>query len=329
MKNLFAIFAGVMLVCVATAQSPVALRFNKNSELKIVQFTDLHVVDNDKRSDVVFECFKNVMAAERPDFVIITGDLIYSRPADAPLRKIISTINAYGIPFTVTFGNHDRQLGMTNAQLFDILKGYPNFIGTTTKGISGVGNCDIVVTSSDGSKPAAIVYCIDSHENSEVPDIKGYNHIHQDQIGWYASHAAAHTAANGGEPLPALAFFHIPLPEYMDAASDPTAQLYGVRREKVCCPELNSGLFTAFKEQGDVMGIFVGHDHDNDFAAIHKGILLAYGRFSGGNTEYNNLANGARIIVMKEGKRSFDSWIRLRTGEVEQRTTFPDSWTKK
>lgn len=31
-----------------------------------------------------------------------------------------------------------------------------------------------------------------------------------------------------------------------------------------------------------------------------KGILLAYGRFTGGNTEYNHLPNGARVIVMKE-----------------------------
>lgn len=59
-------------------------------------------------------------------------------------------------------------------------------------------------------------------------------------------------------------------------------------------------MFAAMKEAGDVMGMFVGHDHDNDYAVMWKDILLAYGRFTGGNTEYNHLPNGARIIVLDE-----------------------------
>ncbi len=55
------------------------------------------------------------------------------------------------------------------------------------------------------------------------------------------------------EPLPALAFFHIPLPEYNEAASDENAILIGTRMEKACAPELNTGMFTAMKEAGDVM----------------------------------------------------------------------------
>ena len=66
------------------------------------------------------------------------------------------------------------------------------------------------------------------------------------------------------------------------------------------------------KEAGDVMGMFVGHDHDNDYDVMWKGILLAYGRFTGGNTEDNHLSNGARVIVMKEGARTFTTWIRLK-----------------
>ena len=49
-----------------------------------------------------------------------------------------------------------------------------------------------------------------------------------------------------------------------------------------------------------------------------KGIVLAYGRFTGGNTEYNHLSNGARVIVLKEGERTFTSWIRLKGGELKR-----------
>ena len=48
--------------------------------------------------------------------------------------------------------------------------------------------------------------------------------------------------------------------------------------KKACAPALNSGLFTAIKENGDVMGVFVGHDHDDDYAVCWYDVLLAYGR---------------------------------------------------
>ncbi len=88
-------------------------------------------------------------------------------------------------------------------------------------------------------------------------------------------------------------------------------------------------MFTAIKEQGDVIATFCGHDHDNDFAVMYKDILLAYGRFSGGNTIYNHLRpNGARVIVLKENQRTFDTWVRLRGGEVINQMTYPDSFLK-
>ena len=116
--------------------------------------------------------------------------------------------------------------------------------------------------------------------------IRDSDYIKRDQIDWYCKKSAEFTRNNGGEPVPSLAFFHIALPEFNQAASDENAQLYGIRREKACAPALNSGLFTAIKENGDVMGIFVGHDHDDDYAVCWYDVLLAYGRFTGGPTEY-------------------------------------------
>ncbi len=66
------------------------------------------------------------------------------------------------------------------------------------------------------------------------------------------------------------------------------------------------------KEMGDIEGVFVGHDHDNDYAVMWQGILLAYGRYTGGNTVYNNLSNGARIIELTEGEKGFRTWIRTK-----------------
>ena len=69
--------------------------------------------------------------------------------------------------------------------------------------------------------------------------------------------------------------------------------------EKACAPLLNTGMFAAMKEAGDVMGTFVGHDHDNDYSVMWHASCWLTG-VTGGNTEYNHLPNGARVILMKE-----------------------------
>ena len=60
-----------------------------------------------------------------------------------------------------------------------------------------------------------------------------------------------------------------------------------------------------------------------------KGILLAYGRYTGGDTVYNNLSNGARVIEMTEGSTNFRTWIRLKDGEVINTVNYPSDFIKK
>ncbi|MDY6377275.1 MAG: DUF4434 domain-containing protein, partial [Bacteroidales bacterium] len=105
------------------------------------------------------------------------------------------------------------------------------------------------------------------------------------------------------------AFFHIPLPEYGDTLL--VKKIVGNKHESVCSPKLNSGLFSAFLEQGDVIGVFVGHDHNNDYLAdIDSKIVLAYGRKTGYPPAYEEvLSRGARIVILREDKPSFETYI--------------------
>ena len=121
--------------------------------------------------------------------------------------------------------------------------------------------------------------------------------------------------ANGTEPLPALAFFHIPLPEFNQIWD--LQECYGHKFEPVCCPLLNSGFFAALHEAGDVLGVFVGHDHINDFQGELYGIRLCFGRGSGFNTYgREGFKHGARIIRLTQGEHAFETWLRLEGGEV-------------
>ena len=57
------------------------------------------------------------------------------------------------------------------------------------------------------------------------------------------------------------------------------------------CQQDNTGIVNAFLEKwemhmrgecrGNVVALFVGHDHPNDFTVDYKGLMLAYGRKSG------------------------------------------------
>ncbi len=56
-------------------------------------------------------------------------------------------------------------------------------------------------------------------------------------------------------------------------------------------------LFDTIIETGKKsLGVFVGHDHNNEFSFYKENILLAYGRSSGYNA-YGTYEKGARIII--------------------------------
>lgn len=65
----------------------------------------------------------------------------------------------------------------------------------------------------------------------------------------------------------------------------------GRKDEDVCCQGLNTGLLAAMREEwvrrsrvrsrGNILGVFAGHDHCDDYVVDFEGILLGYGRKSG------------------------------------------------
>lgn len=309
------------------------LQFSKDGKFKIVQFTDVHFKYGNPASNVALERINEVLDAEQPDLVIFTGDVIYSAPADSGMVQVLEQVSKRKLPFVVTFGNHDDEQGLTREQLYDIIRKVPGNIMPDRGTALSPDYALTVKSSSNPQKDAAVLYCMDSHSYSPLKDVKGYAWLTFDQVNWYRQQSAAFTAQNGGQPIPALAFFHIPVPEYHEAVADENSTIRGTRMEEACAPSINSGMFAAMKESGDVMGIFVGHDHDNDYAVMWKNILLAYGRYTGGNTVYNHLPNGARIIVLDEGARTFTSWIRQKGGivdEISYPSTFvKDDWTKR
>ncbi|WP_300692572.1 metallophosphoesterase family protein [uncultured Bacteroides sp.] len=325
-KKLVLCLAVLFSTLTGAAQKEV-LKFGRDGKFKIVQFTDVHYkYDDQVNSQISLDRINEVLDAEHPDFVIFTGDVVVSNETFKGLDIVLEPCIKRHIPFGVVFGNHDDEYDSARPELYDYIAKKKGCLMPVRTGDVAPDYVLTVRSSKDKSKNAALLYCIDSHSYTKIKSVPGYDWIKFDQIAWYRSNSLEFTQHNEGVPLPALAFFHIPIPEYDDAVMEGKNRLFGVRGEGVACPTTNSGLFTAIKECGDVMGMFVGHDHNNDYAVAYKEVLLAYGRYSGGNTVYSNLANGARVIILQEGERKFDSYIRLAGGEIESRISYPGSF---
>jgi len=323
MKNYLriTIFALSLFQGVLRAEEP--LKFNADGLFKIVQFTDMHFIYNSQESEVVITMMNEVLDIEQPDLVIFTGDIVTATPLKEGWEKVTETLVKRQIPWAVTLGNHDDEHDMKRRNILPFLEEIPyNLSESGESKVYGESNYVLPIQDKKGEKTAALLYCFDSNAYTPIQGVGEYGWFRISQIDWYRRVSTKWTGKNDGNPLPALAFFHIPLPEYNEAWSAKDEQLVGVKNEKVCSPALNSGMFAAMLHQGDVFGTFVGHDHNNDYFAPYCGIALCYGRFSGGENAYSDLKNGARVIVLKEGERQFVSRLRIRGGEKINEVNF-------
>ena len=300
------------------------LSFNNDGEFKIVQFTDMHYDQGNPKSDTTLQLIPYILDAENPDLVIFTGDIVTG--SINGWEDITKFVIDREIPFAVTLGNHDHENGSTREEIAEVVTSYPFNINTINNIGGRVLNDAIPVYNSEKHlNVGALIYCFDSGAYSTIEGVGGYGWITTDQIEWYKKQSMHYTLQNNLNPLPALAFFHIPLPEYRTAFNDENNIRFGERNEDECPSEVNSGMFLAMREMRDVMATFVGHDHVNDYIVNYYGIALAYGHFSGWNNTYTPkpVINGARVVVLKENKREFDSWLHQLNGTIKHKITYP------
>jgi len=298
------------------SQTP-ALKF-KNHQFKIVQFTDFHwIVGNNffrNGDDSSMSLMRYVILKEKPDLVVLTGDNVVSPDAIAAWKEVTQPFTDFKVPFLVAFGNHDTETDITKRQALSVIRSNPyNLTYDADTTLTGVGNCALPILDEIGKKDKWVIYMFDSNAYSKDTLVSYYDWIHNDQIQWYRKQSAQYTRMNG-RPLPSLAFFHIPLPEFsLIGHLKSTVGTMGEKR--VGAPRINSGLFASFIEMKDICGVFVGHDHNNDFAGVLDNICLAYGRKTGFNAPYHEiLEKGARVIKLYDDGKKFDSYIVTRSG---------------
>ncbi len=295
----------------------VTLRFRDDKTFTIVQFTDVHWHNGEPIDGQTADLIAMIVDQVAPDLVALTGDTLSGGNCKDPRKSLNQAVTVFEerkIPWAMVFGNHDYEGSVSREGLMDAMAACPMSLAEPgPEDISGVGNYVLRVLNSHDENTAAALYFLDSGRGAPT-DIGGYDWIRRDQIQWYIQESTSLTR-EANQPLPGLAFFHIPIPEYDEVWDLHTC--YGVKYEAVCCPRVNTGLFAAMHEMGDVMGVFVGHDHINDYEGDLHGIRLCYSRGTGYHTYgKEGFPRGARIIQLTQGERGFKTWQHLADGSV-------------
>lgn len=304
------------------------LRFNSDHKFKIMQIADTQEIP--AVSPDTLSLINNALDREKPDLVIFTGDQIkgYSKKfkkdptiIESTIDTLVEPIAKRNIPFMVTYGNHDAQCGVDNRGQYKFYAKYDNFISGDLRNADDVGTADIQIYSSTEDKPVFELYIIDSH--GKAKDGAGYAPVDKEQIEWYVSRREQLKAENG-DYLPSLVFQHIPVPEFFDVIkkvpkgtkgavpaygeheneyfvlNDETIAEGGFMLESPASPDVNTGEFEAMSENGDVLGIYVGHDHNNSFVVKYKGVDLGYTQGAGFNVYGPGENRGVRIFELDE-----------------------------
>lgn len=305
----------------------ISLKFDSNKQFKIAQFTDTHFYKGGPRSPEVLENIRFVLDTEKPDLAILTGDIVTGSGENWPTLEswdlLTDVFIEHKIPYAIAFGNHDDEAQVQRQHLLEHLSKRPYCLISDDGGkeIKGCGNYVLPVHNQEGVAEK-LLYCMDSRSYSLAKDkgIEGYGWFDPSQIAWFSQ--TNWTWLNKQADIQSLLFFHIPLPEYKQAFDNGEFR-NGIRMEEECAPKINTGMFAAMALQGNVLGTFVGHDHNNNYVAQLLDIALCYGYYSGGNSYGDLPLNGARIILLEENKRIFSTWLRRSDGKVLYKVKLP------
>lgn len=281
--------------------------FTTDDHFKVIQLTDVHIGGgflSIKKDSMAINAVAAMITAEKPDLVVITGDIAYPVPFQAGtfnnktsaelFAQLMEKLGVYWVP---VFGNHDTEAYSYYSrekisEFYSQEKFSHCLFQAGPEDVDGYGNSIINVKNTKGEITQSLVM-LDSHsyvDNDYFGIMWKYDTIHESQVKWYEDSLNKIKAENNDVMPKSLAFFHIAIPEYKTAWDEYRANdfndtenvkyIYGKAGEKdysVYTSEYNYGFFDKVKELGSTQGMFCGHDHLNNFSIDYKGVRLTYG----------------------------------------------------
>lgn len=289
----------------------------KNGEIRILQLTDIQIIDSNQRrtadrlrSDEInaweFEKsdgqYKNhirsLVAQSVPDLIFITGDIVYGQFDDngSVLKDFCEFMDSLRIPWAPVFGNHDNESKMGvkwQCEQFEKSE-YCLFKRGT---VSGNGNYTVGIFVGD--EPVRILHMLDSNgcADSQDPDVIKNKGIFLDQMEMLEKNTMLIEKAFE-KKVPSFAAFHIPVKEFEEAeiyngyktenrdfytiGVDVKAKKgdFGFKLEKYGTIKTDFDFVACMKKIG-VEGVFTGHCHNVCTVMEYKSIKWIFGLKTG------------------------------------------------
>ena len=190
----------------------------KNGKFRILVFADPQ--DDLNPCEETLDLMYASIEAAKPDLVVFTGDNIHGpspvlyrskKRVEKAIRQIMEPVTSQNIPFAIVYGNHDDEGKVSKQFQMAVYNSMPGCLASEGEAMTGCGNYNLPIKSSDGAKNVFNLWFIDSGTYDK--ENGGYAHVAEDQLAWYKKTSDALKAENGGEPMPSLLFQHIPVPE--------------------------------------------------------------------------------------------------------------------
>lgn len=210
------------------------LMFNANGKFQLSVFEDLHLGENSWNSwghqqDInTVGVIERVLDAEKPDLVVLNGDLItgenaFRENSTAVLDTLVAPLLQRSLPWASTYGNHDNQVNLSAADIFAHEKRWPN--ARTQSMVSdrnaGVTNYYLPVYGPGCGEPECVpellLWFFDSRGGFQYQESKDdlsarprASWVDKSVVDWYRK-TQADLRKRYGKHLPSLAFVHIPI----------------------------------------------------------------------------------------------------------------------
>lgn len=205
-----------------------------NSDWKVLQFTDIHLTQDDERNDVSLNLMIDTLRREKPDFVVLTGDIITRPRGRARAVQLADVFEKMGIYWCYCLGNHEGDSTPYTLAREENVRIWAAFehclleddVKTTQDGtpVWGLGNTVVNLLGADYKVVQSMIFMDSGSKLSDeavqelvekgVEDIDrgSYDFLKKSQLDWYAEQVNSVTdnLTNG---VKTMLFIHIPLVE--------------------------------------------------------------------------------------------------------------------
>ena len=309
-------------------------RFDSGGRFRVLQLSDIQETSHVR--DDTMALLRAALDEAKPDLVVLTGDQVKGYAIEFSLgeseerartvvRKICSPMVERNIPFLVTYGNHDRQCGVGNAEQESWYRAIPGCVNEMVavrepELYRGAGTLAVPILSHDGADVRMAVIAADSGAGSGGD---GYEPFDPAVTSWIVDREKQ-LADRAGHKVPCILYQHIPPVQVYDCLRDACEGERGVPgfrthyrpgrtlvpiddlavsgglREPVCSPDSDTGEVSALTGEGSTFAVYFGHDHKNTLVCHFGNIDLGYAPSAGFGSYGPGTSRAARLFVFDE-----------------------------